>query len=48
MIILLALAASIGYGAADFFAGRASQRLIPVLVVLYVQAVQIILVLFLP
>jgi len=44
MAILLALAASIGYGAADFFAGRASQRLSPVLVVLYVQAVQIVLV----
>lgn len=45
MAILLALAASIGYGAADFFAGRASQRLTPVLVVLYMQAIQIILVL---
>jgi drug/metabolite transporter (DMT)-like permease len=44
MAILLALAASIGYGAADFFAGRASQCLSPVLVVLYVQAVQIVLV----
>lgn len=45
MAILLALVASIGYGAADFYAGRASQRLTPVLVVLYVQAIQIILVL---
>ncbi len=45
MAILLALAASIGYGAADFLAGRASQRLAPVLVILYVQAIQIILVL---
>lgn len=47
MAILLALAASIGYGASDFFAGRAFQRLTPVLVVLYVQAVQTIVVLFL-
>ncbi len=47
MTILLALAASIGYGAADFSAGRAFQRLTPVLVVLYVQVVQAIIVLFL-
>lgn len=47
MAIFLALAASFGYEAGDFFAGRASQRLTPVLVVLYVQAIQIILVLVL-
>ncbi|NJK35993.1 MAG: hypothetical protein HC919_14215 [Oscillatoriales cyanobacterium SM2_2_1] len=43
--ILLALTASIGYGTADFFAGLASRRLPPVLVVLYVQMVQMVLVL---
>lgn len=47
MAILLALVASIGYGASDFFAGRAFQHLTPVLVVLYVQVVQAIVVLFL-
>jgi hypothetical protein len=44
MAILLALAVSIGYGVADFFAERASQPVSPVLVILYVQAVQIVLV----
>lgn len=43
--ILLALATSIGYGAGDFLAGRIAQRLAPALLVLYVQAVQSVVVL---
>ncbi len=45
--IVLALTTSLGYGTGDFLAGRVTQRLAPVLVVLYVQTVQSITVLML-
>jgi hypothetical protein len=44
--VLLALSTSLGYGAADFLAGWAARRIAPVLIVLYVQALQSVAVLF--
>lgn len=45
--ILLALTTSLGYGTGDFLAGRLTQRLNSVLIVLYVQLLQSIIVLML-
>lgn len=43
--ILLALTTSIGYGTGDFLAGRLARRLAPVIIVLYIQLLQSVIVL---